>query len=179
MQHVKDELNVFRKRVIQQAKSNLTKMGKNSSKKLYNDISSDLEVYQSGNFLLEFDLGKYGSFVDEGVKGAAPSRVKGGKQKAPNSRFKFKASKRSIPSGELLSWIKNKGMKGRDKKGRFITHKSLAYLIARSVHAQGLKPSLFFTKPFNNEFSKLSDDLVEAFGLDIDEFLQYTLNKYE
>jgi hypothetical protein len=78
-----------------------------------------------------------------------------------------------------LPWIKQRNIKGRDKNGRFIKQKSLAFLIARSIKQNGLKPSLYFTKPFNNEFKKLSDDLVESFGLDIDEFLDYTLNKYE
>ena len=35
---------------------------------------------------------------------------------------------------------------------------------------------MFFTKPFEREFAKLDQDLVEAFGLDIDEFLEQTLN---
>jgi hypothetical protein len=179
LENLKDELNLFRKRVIQQAKSNLTRMGKRSSGKLYDSLKSDVEVYKSGNFMLEFDLGRYGSFVDEGVKGADPKRVKNGKQKAPNSRFKFKSSKKTIPTKVLDKWVVTKGLAPKDKSGKFTSRKSLKYLIARSIHAQGLKPSLFFTKPFENEFSKLSEDLVEAFGLDVDEFLKYTLNKYE
>jgi len=179
LENLKAELDKFRKRVITEAKKNLTRQGKKASGKLYNDLDSDLEVYKSGNFALEFDLGQYGSFVDEGVKGAAPSRVKGGKQKAPNSRFKFKPNKKSIPTKVLDKWVTRKGLSPRNKKGQFATRKSLKFLIARSIHAQGLKPSLFFTRPFNNEFAKLSDELVEAFGLDIDEFLKYTLNKYE
>jgi hypothetical protein len=176
MQHVKEELNKFRKAVIQKAKSNLRK--KNASGTLSNSLDSDLEVYQSNNFLLSFDLGDYGAFVDEGVKGADPKRVNG-VQKAPNSRFKFKRSKKSIPTRVLDKWVVKRGIAGRDKNGRFTSRKSLKFLIARSIHAQGLKPSLFFTKPFNSEFKKLSDDIVEAFGLDVDEFLKYTLNKYE
>lgn len=179
LDNLKEELDLFRKRVIQQAKSNLTRMGKRSSGKLYDGLKSDVEVYKSGNFALEFDLGKYGAFVDEGVKGANPRRVPNGKQKAPNSRFKFKSSKHTIPTKVLDKWVVSKGIAPRNKGGQFVTRKSLKYLIARSIHAQGLKPSLFFTKPFENEYKKLSNDLVEAFGLDIDEFLKYTLNKYE
>ena len=80
------------------------------------------------------------------------------------------------PSKVFEQWVKNKGIKGRDKKGRFITTKSLTFLIARGIFNNGIKPSLFFTKPFENEYKKLSNDLVEAFGLDIDEFLKYTVN---
>jgi hypothetical protein len=162
MKHVKEELDKFRKRVIQQAKSNLTKQRKNASKKLYNGIKSNLEVYQSDNFLLEFDLGNYGEFVDKGVSG---------NKKKYNTPFKF--TTKQPPSSVILPWIKQRNIKGRDKNGRFIKQKSLAFLIARSIKQNGLKPSLYFTKPFNNEFKKLSDYVVESVGLD------NTLKKYE
>lgn len=172
LDHVKDELNVFRKRVIQQAKSNLTKKRKNASGALYNDIDSSLEVYRSNNFSLGFYLGKYGQFQDQGVKGKRSSYAV-----SMHSPFSFK-NKRP-PSSVFEKWIRQKGIKGVSKDGKRISDKSLAFLIARSVHQRGLKASLFFTKPFENEFKKLSDDIVEAFGLDVDEFLKYTLNNYE
>jgi hypothetical protein len=113
-------------------------------------------------------MSPYGQFVDKGVSG---------KKKKYNTPFSYKS--KMPPSSVFEKWIKNKGIKGRNKKGQFITSKSLSYLIARSIFNKGIKPSLFFTKPFNNEYKKLSNDLVEAFGLDIDKFLNYTLNKYE
>jgi hypothetical protein len=39
-------------------------------------------------------------------------------------------------------------------------------MIARGVYMNGIKPSLFFTKPFEKAFKQLPDTLVEAFGLD-------------
>jgi hypothetical protein len=162
---VQQELELFKKRVIQQAKSNLTKMKKNASGNLHKNLKGEVTVFSTGNFALEFDLGKYGEFQDKGVSG---------KIKKYNTPFSYKS--KMPPSRVFEKWIKQKGIKGRDKKGRFITDKSLTFLIARSIFNKGIKPSLFFTKPFENEYKKLSDDLVTAFGLDIDEFLKYTVN---
>lgn len=162
---VQKELELFKKRVIQQAKSNLTKMGKNSTGALHKGLKGDVTVFRTGNFALEFDLGKYGEFQDKGVSG---------KKKKYNTPFSYKS--KMPPSKVFEQWVKNKGIKGRDKKGRFITNKSLTFLIARGIFNNGIKPSLFFTKPFENEYKKLSDELVTAFGLDIDEFLKYTVN---
>lgn len=167
LDNLKRELELFEKRVIQQAKSNLTKQKKKASGNLYNSIDSELNVHKQ-SFSLEFMMSPYGQFVDKGVSG---------KKKKYNTPFSYKS--KMPPSSVFEKWIKNKGIKGRNKKGQFITSKSLSYLIARSIFNKGIKPSLFFTKPFNNEYKKLSNDLVEAFGLDIDKFLNYTLNKYE
>jgi hypothetical protein len=162
---VQRELELFKKRVIQQAKSNLTKKRKNASGNLHKNLKGELTVFKSGNFGLEFDLGTYGEFQDKGVSG---------KKKKYDTPFSYKS--KMPPSKVFEKWVKQKGIKGRDKKGRFITTKSLTFLIARGIFNNGIKPSLFFTRPFENEYKKLSGDLVTAFGLDIDEFLNYTIN---
>ena len=36
----------------------------------------------------------------------------------------------------------------------------------------GIKPSLFFTKPFEAAFKKLPDELVEKYGLDMEELFE-------
>ena len=83
------------------------------------------------------------------------------------------------PVKPLADWAKAKGLKLRDSKGRFQKggYTTLGFLIARSIQKKGLKPSLFFTKPFEQGFKKLPDELLEAYGLDVEEFLQFTLNK--
>jgi len=183
---VQKELELFKKRVIQQAKSNLTKMGKNSTGALHKGLKGDVTVFSTGNFALEFDLGKYGEFQDKGVKGKDHSKVsKNAKikgQQAPNSEFRFGSGSYGGTWGSFVNsmekWVKKKNFRLRDEKGRYTkgTTKTLAQIIARNIYYRGLKPSLFFTKPFENEYKKLSEDLVEAFGLDIDEFLKYTVN---
>ena len=72
-----------------------------------------------------------------------------------------------------------RGIAPRDKKGKFIDRRSLKFAIAKNIFKKGIKPSLFFTKPFENEYKKLSNELIEAYGLDMSEFLQYTLTNYK
>lgn len=165
LNNIRSELETFRDRVIKQSRSNLTRQKKKASGSLYKNLSGDLRIHKQ-SFSLSFDLGQYGEFQDKGVSG---------KVKKYNTPFSYKT--KQPPARVFEKWIKQKGIKGRDKKGRFITNKSLSFLIARGIFRNGLKPSLFFTKPFENEYKKLSDELVTAFGLDIDEFLKYTVQK--
>jgi hypothetical protein len=167
LSNVEDELNAFRKHVITEARKSLTRNKKNASKTLYNDMNSFLKVSKN-SFELGFEMPIYGQFQDQGVSG---------KKKKYNTPFSYKT--KQPPSDVFEAWIKRKGIKGRDKRGRFITNKSLSYLIARSVFNNGIKPSLFFTRPFELAYKRLGDDIIEAFGLDIDEFLKYTLKKYD
>jgi hypothetical protein len=167
LSNVEDELNAFRKHVITEARKSLTRNKKNASKTLYNDMNSFLKVSKN-SFELGFEMPIYGQFQDQGVSG---------KKKKYNTPFSYKS--KQPPSDVFEAWIKRKGIKGRDKRGRFITNKSLSYLIARSVFNNGIKPSLFFTRPFELAYKRLADDVIEAFGLDIDEFLKYTLKKYD
>jgi hypothetical protein len=167
LSNVEDELNAFRKHVITEARKSLTRNKKNASKTLYNDMNSFLKVSKN-SFELGFEMPIYGQFQDQGVSG---------KKKKYNTPFSYKS--KQPPSQVFEAWIKRKGIKGRDKRGRFITNKSLSYLIARSVFNNGIKPSLFFTRPFELAYKRLGDDIIEAFGLDIDEFLKYTLKKYD
>jgi hypothetical protein len=51
----------------------------------------------------------------------------------------------------------------------------LAYVIANNIYARGIKPSLFFTKPFEQGFKKLPDEVLEAYGLDVEDYLKYTI----
>lgn len=167
LSNVEDELNAFRKHVITEARKNLTRNKKNASKTLYNEMSSFLKVSKN-SFELSFDMPIYGEFQDKGVSGV---------KKKYDTPFSYKT--KMPPLDVFEAWIKRKGIKGRDKRGRFITNKSLSYLIARSVFNNGIKPSLFFTRPFELAYKRLGDDVIQAFGLDIDKFLEYTLKKYD
>lgn len=167
LEHLKDELNAFRKRVIQQAKSNLTKTGKNSSKRLYNSLDSNLNV-SANSFQLDFSMADYGEFVDKGVSGI---------KNKYNTPYSYKS--KMPPPSKLDKWIVRRGLAPRDNKGKLLNRKSLQFLIARSIYRKGFKPSLFFTKPFENEYKKLSTDLIEAYGLDMEQFMAYTLTNYK
>jgi hypothetical protein len=60
-----------------------------------------------------------------------------------------------------------------------MSRKTLKFLMARSIYMSGIKPSLFFTKPFEAAFKRLPDDLIEKFGLDAEKLFMNTTFKNE
>jgi hypothetical protein len=83
------------------------------------------------------------------------------------------------PIKPLAEWAKSKGIRLRDDKGKFKkgNYNTIGFLISRSIFRKGIKPSLFFTKPFEQGFKKLPDELIKAYGLDVEEFLKYTIKQ--
>jgi hypothetical protein len=172
--NTKEYLNAFAKYVIQQSRSNLSKGGKNSTKDLYNSLDKQIEV-GANSFRLAFLMEDYGKFIDKGVQGSNPSAIKNGFNKAPNSPYKFKS--KMIPTRVLDKWVIKKGIAPRSKSGKFLSREGIKFALAKSIALQGIKPSLFFTKPFEKAFERLPDELVEAYGLDVEQFLEFTINK--
>ena len=172
MNEVDNVIKKFRDYVIQQSRSNLTKGGKNVSKKLYDSIKGEI-VTDKGFSIVGFIMDDYGAFQDKGVKGKTSSA------KAPNSPFKFGSG--TGPKGGLtkgiLKWVQQKGFQFSDKKtGKFMSYQATATLITRSIFHKGIKPSLFFTKPFEAGYKKYIDvDLIKAFGQDIETMVDYNL----
>jgi hypothetical protein len=80
------------------------------------------------------------------------------------------------PPSKLDKWIVKRNLKGvRSKDGKFISRKSLQFMIARSIYKKGIKPSLFFTKPFEKAFKNINKDLIEAYRLDVEKLLNDTI----
>ena len=149
-------LNAFGKHVVQQSRTNLTKGKKNASKQLYDSI--DYEVLEGAKAVsVVFKMEDYGKYQDLGVSGI---------KKKYNTPYSY--TNKMPPTKAFSDWVVRKGLEGiRDEKGRFIKRKSLQYLIARSVYNKGIKPSLFFTKPFEKAFERLPEELQEKFGIDL------------
>lgn len=161
----------FRDYVIQQSRSNLTKSGHNNTSSLYNSLKGEI-VSDKNYTIVGFQMNDYGTFVDQGVRGKTSS------DKAPNSPYKFGTGtgrKGGLTEG-IQKWVQQKGFQFRDKQGKFLSYKSTAYLITRSIFHKGIKPSLFFTKPFEAGYKKFIDtDIMVAFGKDIDTMVDYNL----
>ena len=51
--------------------------------------------------------------------------------------------KKGIPISVLEKWIKERGLQGRDKKGRFIKRESFAFAIQSNIKKFGIRPSNF------------------------------------
>jgi hypothetical protein len=177
LKNVNDELNRFAKYVISQSRANLTRGKKNSSNKLYNSLDSNVKVSKN-SFEITFLMEEYGVFQDKGVKGTKSNYLEN-----KNSPFSYKSKggknglKGMPPPKAFDKWIVRKGLKGiRNKKGQFISRKSLQFMIARSVFEKGIKASMFFTKPFEKAFKNLPKELVDAYRLDVEQLIKTTVN---
>lgn len=166
-QQVRKELEGFRKYVVSQARANLTRLKKNSSKTLYDSIKGDIK-YKKGDYTVEFEMENYGLFVDKGVSGV---------NKKYGTPYSYKS--KMPPPSKLDKWIVRKGIAPRDKNGRLISRKSLQFLIARGIFKNGIAPSLFFTKPFRVAMDKLPTEVYEAYGIDIDAWMSATVKKFD
>ena len=173
LDNIQEDLDKFKKYVIQQSKSNLSKQGRNVTSKLYNSIKGEAKVMPN-SFSLEFTMEEHGAYLDQGVKG------KNSSSKAPNSPFKFgsgKGKKGGLTNG-IEKWVKARRFQFRDKEtGKFLSYKSTAFLITRSIYSKGTKPSLFFTKPFEKAFDKLPESLVVKYGLDYSKLFNQTIKQ--
>lgn len=173
---VANELDKFGKYVVQQAKSNLSKKKHRDTSTLYNGINYNVTQGKRST-TLRFDFASandYWEFVDKGVKGVSSSA------KAPNSPFKFgtgTGKKGGLTSG-INGWVARKRIQFKDKKtGQFLSYNSTAFLIVRSIWHKGLETTNFFTKPFENAFKRLPDDVYLAYSLQVENELKIRFKK--
>lgn len=170
---VQEELDKFKDYVVKQSRANLTRGKHNVTRGLYDTIKGEVKAMPN-SFYMSFDLGEYGAFLDQGVKG------KNSSSKAPNSPFRFGSGtgkKGGLTQG-IQRWVKARRFQFRDKEtGKFMSYDSTAFLITRSIYSKGTKPTLFFTKPFTKYFEKLPQELIVKYGLDVEELFNYTIQQ--
>ena len=160
-------LEAFKNFVIQQARTRLTKSKKNVSKELYNSLKGNVKAMPN-SINVDFQMEDYGLFQDKGVSG---------KEKKYNTPYSY--TTKMPPVKPLSAWAQSKNIRLRDAQGKYKkgNYNTIGFLIARSIYKKGIKPSLFFTKPFEQGFKKLPDELINSFGLDVDDFLAFTFNE--
>jgi hypothetical protein len=114
---------------------------------------------------------KYFDFVNKGVKGTKNIKAD---SKTP---YKFNTSKKSIPISVVEGWLGYNKLKvvsvkpyrklGVESKA-IDTKKSLAYVIARSIHRKGIKSTHYFDNAAKETFGKNFYEIMEAaLGKDI------------
>jgi len=174
MSRLKKSIETYSKYVKQQSRSNLSKKGMNATKSLYNSIKYNIKQNRgnSGRFETGFNVGfsmdKYGEFQDKGVHGVNSSYIK-----SKNSKFKYKSSSNLIGleaatgendniGGIFAKFAKRKGLRFRDKKGKYITYKSTGFVIAQSIKKKGLEATSFFSKPLQDGINKYGEDFAIA-----------------
>jgi len=155
MSEFKKALEKYAKFVINKSRQNLQKGGKYGTHNKSGALSRSLE-YKIENDKVSFLSEDYGSYIDQGVKGA--------KSTYPESRTSpFKYTTKKPPSSVFDKWSIKSGIAPRDSKGRFIKRKSLNYIIANSIFRKGIRATMFFTKPFEEALPLFEDEMLEGF----------------
>lgn len=162
LDNFKKALEVFRDKVVEESKKNLRKEGKGGGA-LENELKGGEVKVTDRSLQFEIEMPYYGVFQDKGVSGI---------KKKYNTPYSYKT--KMPPPSKLDKWTVRKGIAPRDEKGRFLSRKTLQFLIARSIFYNGIKPSLFFTKPFEKYAKGLPKELEQAFALDTEAFLEFT-----
>jgi len=171
MSELNKVLLAFSDDVVKSAKRHLggRKIGKNknygvASGQLKRSLSYKIRV--RGNDIREVTFGargkaaKYAPFIHFGVNGT---------QKNQKSPFTYR---KQPPSSVFIKWIKQKGIKLRDEKGRFKKQsesniKSAAFLIARSVKKRGIVGLRFYEKAYAAVSKRYEAKFGEAVAEDI------------
>ena len=158
-------LQKFRDLVVSEAKANLRKLGKDTSGKLSNSIKG--EVKEMPNSIgVYFEMEPYGNFQDKGVSGT---------QRKFDTPYSYKT--KMPPPSAFDKWIIKKGIAPRSATGKFKSRKGLQFAIARTIFKKGIKPSLFFTRPFEAAYKTLPDTLIDKYGLDAEQLLNEILDQ--
>ena len=147
------KINIGATRLVKNRKGNTVKRKIDFTGRLRNSIACSVNVFKN-SFGFYIEMEDYGKDVDQGKKAGVVE---------------------SIP--KLENWIRKKPARLRDSRGAFIKMtdlrvKSFAKHIAETHKKYGTAATNFISEPFSEEFKKLPDELIEAFGLDVDKFLE-------
>ena len=160
---------------ITTAQKNLNK-SKSIASGAINDIRIDLTKFGTSYTL---SLGypksepasKYWDFINKGVKGTKNIKADG------NTPYKFNPSKKAIPISAAQKWLGYNKLKvtavkkykklGVEEKA-IDSKKSLAFIVARSIHRKGIRSTHYFDNAKKETFGKNFYEVMEAaLGKDI------------
>lgn len=159
-------LDDFAKKVIQQARRNLTIFSGNKTRALYNSFDRDVEIFTDSVqvAIQSKEYNDYGIFQDRGVRGVERGTSLDG------FRYKRKGGANSLkgmpPPNAFIT----------DKINRFVADEGRRFATAVTVFKFGIQPTKFFTKPFETAFLKVSGELEDAYGESIEIYLTGKFN---
>ena len=168
-------INLFVKNITEQIETRQFPYGnpargvgdKIASGMLYDSIQGEVEIGTDGEPYAVLYYADYFPYVNRGRKKEV----------------------RRVPLSALLNWIKIRGIKGRNNKGRFITDRSLAFGIQTNIFKYGIRPTNIYDRGLdaiedyfddfpNNlppEMRAVGEQLFEAVAQDINNFIDKTL----
>ena len=154
-------LESFGRQVVAQSKTTLN-FKKGGDSKLEESIKFEVITTPDG-FTVQFYMSSYGQFVDKGVSGTQTKRTfKDYKGKVIKTPYSYKNSKghSQPPSKALDKWVVRKGIAPRDASGKFMSRKTITFLIARSIGRKGIQGISFFQKPLGLGLKQFGKDLL-------------------
>ena len=142
---------------------------KYASGQLYNSLSGSIEIGANGEPIA---LIQYADYFN-------------------NVNFGRRAGVKRVPLSALIEWIKIRGLKGRDKKGRFMSTTNLAWAIQTNIFKYGVRPTNIYDAGISDLEQYFDDfpnnlppdllaegaDIFEAVAEDINAFIEQTLTK--
>lgn len=163
MDEVQKYLDEFRRNIISEAKRNLRKQ--KTSGNLSKSLKSRVKASKN-SIEITFKMDAYGFFQDRGVRGTHKGKSLDG--------FKYKRGPSNAPPPRAFDkWaVKKLPQATRDKKGRFVSRKSLTFALSRYIQKNGIKPTLFFTKPFEKHFKRLPQEIIKRYNLEVDKLFK-------
>lgn len=146
-------LNKFGKYLVKESRKNLTRKKKNVTNSLYDSLDYDIKAMPN-SFEFDFLMNEYGEWVDKGRKAG-----------------------KNPPFSPLRKWVEDRRIQFRSNKGRFQTYDQTAWAIVKSIGKKGIPASNFYSRPFQLGYAKLPNEIVEAYALDVEDFLEFTIDK--
>jgi len=172
---VENVLDSFGAAVVKGGRKELKRQDKNASNRLSDSLQYNVKVSKN-SFQFDLLMEDYGDFIDKGVHGVGGTKADGSKWKKKKvTGSKFKYTTKRPPTDAFNGWTIRRGIAPRSAGGQFTARKGLLFAIANSVYHTGLETTNFLTKPFNKAFEKLPEEIVQAFGLQVDQFLEIAL----
>ena len=153
MDNTKKALEKFGKYLVKESRKNLTRKKKNVTNSLYDSLDYQVKAMPN-SFEFDFLMEEYGEWVDKGRRAG-----------------------KNPPFSPLRKWVEDRRIQFRDNRGRFQTYDQTAWAVVKSIGKKGIEPSNFYTRPFNLGFQKLPNEVAEAYALDVQEFLDFTIDK--
>ena len=150
-------LDDFRDRVIKEAKQGLPRDTGSLAKSLKSYVKESKNSIQ-----ISFTMNEYGFYQDRGVKGVRSGKSLSGYQFGTGS-----GKKGGLTKG-INEWVQRKQIQFRNRDtGQFMSYDQTARTIIRSIWQKGIKPSMFFTRPFEKYYRKLPKQVTEKYALDM------------
>ena len=188
LKKVENAMRNFAVNVIKDARKNARNDFKTGTQYLAdNPDSMTYQISKTPEGLqLQLIVVDYVAYKDAGVFGANPNLVRNGEQKGQDNDSvfgKFRYRTKKPPMETLREWAVRNNIRFREGRyvdgkwkstGRFAKggYDTIAFWLQKRIFAQGLAPSMFFTKPFQQYYNSLPDAVLENFGLEIERILK-------